>query len=261
MGFLTAYCTDKGIRKETNQDALLIKLAATSVGEVAFICVCDGMGGLQRGELASSIVVKRLSNWFEQELPHLLESEDMGKEICQSLKKIILQENAQISRFGEKHGIRLGTTLTGMLVIGKDYFVVHIGDTRLYEIGNTIRQITQDQTLVHKEVEMKRLTKSQAEKDPRRSILLQCIGASPKLEPEFLAGTFHEQVVYMICCDGFRHEITSEEILEGFHPQLLQNEELMYNQCRHYIEINKNRMEKDNITVVLLSRNMEEHNA
>lgn len=45
MGFLTAYCTDKGIRKTTNQDALLIKIADTSVGEVAFICVCDGIAG------------------------------------------------------------------------------------------------------------------------------------------------------------------------------------------------------------------------
>ncbi|MBD5544101.1 MAG: serine/threonine-protein phosphatase [Lachnospiraceae bacterium] len=261
MGFLTAYCTDKGIRKTTNQDALLIKIADTSVGEIAFICVCDGMGGLQKGELASSMVIKRLSKWFEKELPDLLSMENRGKEICQSLKKVILQENAQISRFGESRGIKLGTTLTGMLVIGEEYFVVHIGDTRLYEIGTTIRQITEDQTLVNKEVEMKRLSKIDAEKDPRRSILLQCVGASPKLEPDFLTGIFHQQAIYMICCDGFRHEITSEEILQGFRPQLLQNEESMYEQCRHYIEINKSRMEKDNITVVLLGRDMEDRYA
>ena len=65
MNFLTAYCTDIGVKRPTNQDSLCIKTAHTSKGNTSLIVVCDGMGGLQKGELASASVVKAFSAWFE----------------------------------------------------------------------------------------------------------------------------------------------------------------------------------------------------
>ena len=52
MDFLIAAHTDVGIRKKTNQDSVLIKVADTDCGKVCFAAVCDGMGGLRKGELA-----------------------------------------------------------------------------------------------------------------------------------------------------------------------------------------------------------------
>ena len=54
MDFLIAAHTDVGIRKKTNQDSVLIKVADTDCGKVCFAAVCDGMGGLRKGELASA---------------------------------------------------------------------------------------------------------------------------------------------------------------------------------------------------------------
>ena len=48
MDFLIAAHTDVGIRKKTNQDSVLIKVADTDCGKVCFAAVCDGMGGLRR---------------------------------------------------------------------------------------------------------------------------------------------------------------------------------------------------------------------
>ena len=48
MDFLIAAHTDVGIRKKTNQDSVLIKVADTDCGKVCFAAVCDGMGGLER---------------------------------------------------------------------------------------------------------------------------------------------------------------------------------------------------------------------
>ena len=76
MDLLTALYTDTGIRKKTNEDSLCLKLADTALGKVALAVVCDGMGGLSKGEVASASVVKAFSNWFDAELPALLDLRD-----------------------------------------------------------------------------------------------------------------------------------------------------------------------------------------
>ena len=61
--------TDIGIRKNINQDSVLVKHAETELGEILLAVVCDGMGGLDKGELASATVIRSFATWFEQELP------------------------------------------------------------------------------------------------------------------------------------------------------------------------------------------------
>jgi len=282
MGIITAYCTDKGIVKEVNQDALLIKTASTTIGDIAFIAVCDGVGGLQKGELASTTMVRNLGKWFQEKLPKLLTGYHLEESIYKSMDELIKETNEALLTLGQETNTKLGTTLTAMLIIGKRYYVAHVGDTRLYEITNDIVQITKDQTLVAREVELRRLTEEEAEKDPRKSILLQCIGATPNLAPEFLSGQVSKNATYIICCDGFRHKLTADEIKQGFanaqQPgeterlgkteklretgkigeteklgEIKQTPEAALEECcQKLVELNKKRMEKDNITVVAL---------
>ncbi len=72
MDFLIAAHTDVGIRKKTNQDSVLIKVADTDCGKVCFAAVCDGMGGLRKGELASATLIRDFSDWFDSEFPEIL---------------------------------------------------------------------------------------------------------------------------------------------------------------------------------------------
>ena len=74
MNFLTAVHTDVGIRKKTNQDSILLETAATDYGQVLLGVICDGMGGLAKGEVASAILVKAFSSWFHREFPQILYS-------------------------------------------------------------------------------------------------------------------------------------------------------------------------------------------
>ena len=62
MEFLATAHSDIGIKKKTNQDSVLIQIAKTDVGNIAFAMVCDGMGGLAKGELASATVIKAFAN-------------------------------------------------------------------------------------------------------------------------------------------------------------------------------------------------------
>ena len=85
-------------------------------------------------------------------------------------------------------------------------------------------------------------------------MLLQCVGASERIEPEILTGTV-QQGAYMLCSDGFRHEISESEIYESLNPVNLINKEAMHNNVKYLIEQVKKRNEKDNISVVLVKVN------
>lgn len=72
MKLLSAVCSDRGIKKKINQDSLLVRSAMTKEGEILLAAVCDGMGGLEKGEVASGEVIRALARWFEETLPLLL---------------------------------------------------------------------------------------------------------------------------------------------------------------------------------------------
>ena len=250
--FLTALHTDVGIIKETNQDSLCIKSAKTDIGNILLAVVCDGMGGLKKGELASATVIRRFSYWFDNELPLIIHDITMDR-IRNSFSAMIDELNNRIIEYGENNGISLGTTLTAIFFTEEEYIVAHVGDSRAYIIDeDTIRMITEDQTVVGREVRRGLLTEEQAKTDPRRNILLQCIGATRHVEPDYTTGTLTGEVLYMVCSDGFRHEISESEIYESLNPINLINKKAMHSNVKYLIEQVKKRNEKDNISVVLV---------
>lgn len=250
MHYIATADTDVGISKTTNQDSVLIKHASTDIGEVLMAIVCDGMGGLAKGELASATVIRAFSKWFDEELPYELENVDMqviGGKWSLMLKSL----NVQILEYGQQLGSNLGTTFSGILFVDDKYVIIHVGDTRIYHIGSTLHQLTTDQTFVAREISRGTMTAEQAKTDKRRNLLLQCVGASKNVDPQILCGTA-EKGAYMICSDGFRHEVTPGEIYESLNPINFMNENAMHNNAKYLIELVKSRQEKDNISVVLI---------
>lgn len=252
MEVLTTAYTDKGIQKATNQDSLCIKIAETSVGKVVLAVICDGMGGLSKGEVASASVIHAFSKWFDQELPVLLAKNNYN-DIQYRWERIIKEQNQRISEYGKRVRIQLGTTWTALLLIDTEFMLIgHVGDSRVYRIGQKLEILTDDQTVVGREVRRGTMTPEQARVDPRRNVLLQCIGASKLVEPQFTSGTPVPGEVYMLCSDGFRHRITEEEIYTAFLPQKLVNETVLEQQAKELVELNKQRQETDNISVLLV---------
>ncbi len=252
MNYIVAGCTDIGNTKNTNQDSYGVKVLNTPLGKMVFAILCDGMGGLAKGEVASSTVVSAFYKWLEDGLPRLCCEGIMiaDADIRRDWTQICVDYNEKIKQYGKSNGFNLGTTVTAMLITEQRYFIVNVGDTRAYEISDYVRVITNDQTLVAREVEMGLITAEQAKTDPRRSVLLQCVGASDTVDPDFFFGSTLQNAVYMLCSDGFRHEITDQEIGEYLHPDVMLDTDVMQTNMRTLIDINKQRQERDNITVV-----------
>lgn len=250
MRFVATGDTDIGITKSTNQDSILIKHASFDEGEVLLAIVCDGMGGLSKGELASATVIRAFAKWFEEELPYELVNVDMnviGGKWALMLKSL----NLEIGEYGNSQQVKMGTTFTGILFVNDEYLIAHVGDTRVYHISNSMVQLTTDHTFVAREISKGNMTVEQAKTDKRRNLLLQCVGASENIEPQVLVGKTSGGA-YMICSDGFRHEITEAEMMESLNPVNLMNKEAMHSNVRYLINQVKERNERDNISVVLI---------
>ncbi|ROR28676.1 serine/threonine protein phosphatase PrpC [Mobilisporobacter senegalensis] len=252
MRYLVTAASDKGIKKPVNQDSLTVKVADTKQGQVVLAVICDGMGGLEYGEVASSNVIKAFEEWFYKDFSRLLETGYGRDEIQRQWENIVSVQNNRLMNFGRERNIRLGTTVTAMLLADGNYYIIHIGDTRAYEVQYDLKQLTIDQTVIEREISLGNITAAQAKKDARRNVLLQCVGASDVVFPEFIVGEIKKDAVYMLCSDGFRHEITDQEIAGYFTPMNLCNVEHMSYYAQYLVELNKSRMEQDNISVLLI---------
>lgn len=183
MRFEIAADTDRGIVKETNQDSLLVKCFSTCKGDMAFAVLCDGMGGLSKGELASATVVRAFDRWSDEQLPELCKSStpDIDSLILErQWDEVIQQQNEKIKAYGKAHAVNMGTTVVVLLVTQKAYYIINVGDSRIYSLSDHIERLTTDQTYVQREIMNGNMTQEQAMRDPRRNVLLQCVGASAR---------------------------------------------------------------------------------
>ena len=268
MHYIAAARTDIGNSKTVNQDSLMLKVADTPDGELAYAVLCDGMGGLEHGQVASAAVVRAYEKWFNEEFAALFGRKALEQELRRSWYNTLMDCNEKIIRYSKIHGGNMGTTLTSVIFFNDNYYIMHVGDCRVYEMIDTCEQITNDQTYVAREVALGHMTREQALNDPRRNVLLQCVGVNHEVRPDFIHGKVSRGASYLICSDGFRHELTTREIYSGCHLNLDVIEKtvgkeltkdsrqsarkLMETRLNDLIKINKQRKERDNISAILI---------
>ena len=252
MDFMIQAVTDIGNVKETNQDSMSVKRLCTSQGTMVFAVLCDGMGGLSKVEVASAAVVKAFEQWMWQKLPELANTSIEEFALKLQWEEVLRSHNREIQEYSRRIGCSMGTTAVVMLLTQNRYYIMNVGDSRAYELQSNLCCLTQDQTLVAEEVREGILTEEQAKNDPRRSVLLQCVGASDNIFPDMYSGEVKKDAVYFLCSDGFHHEISDEEIAYYLQPAALCDAQSMANNGNYLISLDKQRQERDNISLVMV---------
>lgn len=250
MKYICAASTDVGLKKKNNQDSLMVKHFLLDNSECVFAVVCDGVGGLSSGELASTTVIRKCEKWLLASIDALKQKGDLFEFLIDQWQNLINDCNDVIQAYGKKQGLTLGTTMAALFLKDDNYYVVNVGDSRVYKLIDKAEIITKDQTIVEYELEHGVITAEEAANDKRKSVLLQCIGASTTIIPDFFTGKIIPNSVFMLCSDGFRHLLTQEELLSHIGPQYCLDSENMTNNQRYLIDLNKQRNEQDNISVI-----------
>ena len=117
---------EKGAR-ENNEDSIAFWHMSKEKTNKIFAVICDGIGGLPKGEEASSYVVRQLANWFMSEGYKMPIKKQQRR-----IQQLCFQLHEELKSYGEEHKIKLGTTMTCVLIHGKRLVWIHCGDCRLY---------------------------------------------------------------------------------------------------------------------------------
>lgn len=263
MKSINVICTDVGLKEYRNQDGACIKRAKTSIGMITMAIVCDGVNGLQQGELASTVIIEEFCSWFDRCLPVLLEQhivekeERLWKDIIRAVKKDWkekLQEvHENIHKYGEANHISMGSTFTGILLF--DQFcsmIMHVGDSRAYKISDHVECLTVDQTLAEREIDRGNVTREEAEAKGMQNVLLQCVGASKDVKPDVLIDYFDSDAIYLLCTDGFWRTVKERDLHKvGIYRE--RGQEGLEGFLGDVVEQLKIDGETDNITVVAVT--------
>ena len=233
--------THIGLVRSTNQDAMRYGLLDNGG---TYAVVCDGMGGANGGNIASNIAVDIIAGricdgYANGASPH---SPD------HLLASAMAAANIEIFDKGrsEPQYEGMGTTVVAVIVCGKDAYISHVGDSRLYLYrDNTLQQITRDHSVVQEMIESGQLTEEQARSHPRKHFITRALGVSAMEEGEFDELELKAEDTLLLCTDGLTNMVDDTSLAE-----LLSNGAGIDNLIQSALDAGGT----DNITAVLMQQ-------
>ena len=232
--------TDIGRKRKLNQDYVFI--ADLPVGKLPNLyLVADGMGGHNAGGFASRYAVETIVEQINR-------SQEEGA--FSLLYEAIEEANFQVRRkaLEDESMSGMGTTLVAATIEGDRLQVANVGDSRLYLVGDTIRQITTDHSLVEEMVRMGGINREQARNHPDKNIITRAIGAGEEIKPDFFEVRLSKNDRIFMCTDGVSNMLTDEEIF-----RILQEPGGEEEQVRRIVQAANEQGGRDNMGVILIT--------
>ncbi|HEY5938455.1 MAG TPA: protein phosphatase 2C domain-containing protein [Kofleriaceae bacterium] len=220
MKLLSVARTDVGRKRQINEDAFFRD------DERGFYVVADGVGGHNKGEIASREAVEQLRMWVygaSADLDRLVEQVAGGETECVWDIRRLLEsgvKSACYMVFGmaqldpEKKG--MSTTLSALLVRGRLAFAVHVGDSRVYRVRKTsCLQLTEDHTLINYKVKHGMMTKAEAEKAAGKNVITRAVGHKDYVQVDTADIDIATGDRFLLCSDGLHGYFESDkEVVE-----------------------------------------------
>ncbi len=203
MKFNVWSVTDKGLRRDSNQDSFLVN------PELGLFIVADGMGGHSGGEVASSIAVKS-----SEEV--VLDPEANERSPREVLNKIYEESSHQIFDHAANEGPQLagmGTTMV-LAYIRKNYiYVANVGDSRCYLFKKPhLWQITEDHSLLNEQIRAGVLNEATAQNLVGRNVITRSVGYERDVQPDIFEREINLGEMYILCSDGLSSLVEDEKI-------------------------------------------------
>lgn len=244
--------SDVGRKRQINEDAFFRD------DERGFYVVADGVGGHNKGEIASREAVEQLTMWIygaTRDLDRLVERVVAGDAECVWEIRRLLEsgvKNACYMVFGmaeldpEKKG--MSTTLSAMLVRAGLAFAVHVGDSRVYRVRKqNVLQLTEDHTLINYKVKHGMMTKAEAEKAAGKNVITRAVGHKDYVQVDTADIDIAIGDRFLLCSDGLHGYFTSDKDVSD----LCSDGEL--EECAEAaVAMANQRGGKDNITAVVI---------
>jgi protein phosphatase len=132
-------------------------------------------------------------------------------------------------------------------IIGRHLYIANIGDSRLYVVGDDIRQMTRDHSLVAEMVRMGEVNDSEARVHPDKNIITRAIGASGEVEADFFEVDLNDGEQVLLCTDGLTNMVEDEVIKE-----IMQSDASPEERVEKLVQTANRNGGRDNITVMTI---------
>ena len=237
--------TDVGKKRKNNQD--YVYTVVKPVGNLPnLFAVADGMGGHRAGDYASRFTVQTLEKLISEDSRSTPET--VIKDAISTVnEKLVLEAASDRDLQG------MGTTLVVGTIMEDCLYVASIGDSRLYLINNTIKQITRDHSLVQEMVRIGEIRPEEARKHPDKNIITRAIGITEEADVDFFSVMLHPNDIILMCTDGLTNMVDDESIFET-----VQSSRDIVEMVEELIRLANRNGGKDNIGIVIVQFKGEE---
>ncbi len=237
-GLSCSALTDVGRKRANNEDNFVV----LKKGGAVFLAVFDGMGGMEKGEVASSIAAQTANEMFESEA----DFPNPEAFIVSVLKKA----NEKIFQYAEAHNLsgKMGTTAAAAFIKNGVLSAGNVGDSRVYLLKDgKLLQITHDHTLVAYQLENGLISEKEARESTQKNVLTRALGVKADVEVEtYPEVALNEKDKVLLCSDGL-YNMVSEKTIESVLKSKLTTEE----KARALIDRANRNGGEDNITVII----------
>ncbi|MBQ3266068.1 MAG: Stp1/IreP family PP2C-type Ser/Thr phosphatase [Ruminococcus sp.] len=201
--------TDIGLVRSENQDSSAYSVISS---DCAWAVICDGMGGVNGGKIASCAAVNYISEYISREYRDSMDDEALSQMLTSAVDGANLAVYKLAMEDYELAG--MGTTCDLVFVRGEIAHVVHVGDSRTYSIRDgKILQITEDHSLVQELVRCGELTPDQAMRHPNKNLITRALGVSHDVHIDYIEAEFCEGDTLLICSDGLSNFVSKADMV------------------------------------------------
>ncbi len=237
--------TDKGKVRSVNQDAYRLNVSPN--GEYVLAVLCDGMGGVHGGEIASTIA----ADSFMQYAENMLHSEPVT-DVTQILREAAAYANLKVydRAFRDESCCGMGTTLVAALLRPEDAAVVNIGDSRCCWLADgQLQQVTRDHSLVQSMVDRGLITEEEARSHPRKNVIMRAVGLERTIRSDIFRLEIRSGDALLLCSDGLSNLVSTEE-MEALLLASSDDDAV----CHELLRMALERGAPDNVTLALVRR-------
>ncbi len=242
--------SDVGQRRKVNEDAAGY---FESKNHIPLMMVCDGIGGHNAGEIASSMALMSIGqSWEKTNIENMEEAYQWIVHKIEEANNDILTRSTQ---YEDLYG--MGTTLVAACVIGNQLMIANVGDSRAYVLRNfQLKQLTEDQSLVNALLKSGEITPEEAENHPNKNIVTQSLGVTSAVEIDFVRMTVKDEDILLLCSDGLSDMLSLEEI-----RNVLNHYSDLEQQVEKAVQAANESGGRDNITVAIAKIYLREEEA
>lgn len=203
--------TDVGKKRNNNEDNYFAKIYND---DIAIYIIADGLGGYKGGEVASNILVTKMSEYLKKHINEKLVDETYVKNIILDALYLVNSEIFKLEKTDEKYK-GMGTTASLVAVIYGKIYYLSVGDSRIYYTDENMLdlvQVTEDDTYVNTLIKTNVIKEEEADNHPQKHVLTKAVGIFENIETT--VNVLNKSKGYIILCtDGITNMLSNKEIL------------------------------------------------